>query len=160
MHTRHQRRRPAELGTSLGTSLGWCGRISRPQTAASVAPSGCSRGGVSPFAWAWASGADLEHGDTALQPHRSVPWPWSPPSCGAFIQTGAVSLNNSAGHTPRPGPRGTPELGGCKERGVLTSAEADPWRGSHRACAVRWGRAGAEPVPGNRSRPSLSRFSL
>uniref|UniRef100_A0ABK0LFE8 Cerebral dopamine neurotrophic factor n=1 Tax=Rattus norvegicus TaxID=10116 RepID=A0ABK0LFE8_RAT len=112
VHTRRQRPRPAELWTSLG----WSRRVSRPQTTASVAPSRCPRGSVSSFAWVWASGADLEPGDTALWPHRSVPWPWPPPSCGAFIQTGAVSPNNSAGRTPRPGPRGTPELGGlCKE---------------------------------------------
>lgn len=134
MHTRRQR----ELRTSLAGSR----RDSRPQTAASVAPSGCPRGGVSPFAWPWAPGADLEPGDTALRPHRPVPWSWTPPSCGAFIQTGAVSPRSSAGRTPRPGLPGTPELGGCVERGVLTSVEADPCRGGHRACAARWGGVG------------------
>lgn len=113
MHTRHQGLRPA--------------RVSRPHTATSVAPSGCPHSGVSRSAWAWASGADLEPGDTALRPHRSVPWPWPPPSCGDFIQTGAVTrITQRAARPAPPRPARDSELGGCKERGVLTSWRPSP----------------------------------
>lgn len=147
MHTRHR---------GAGPAGPWSPRVSGPQPSASVPSSRCPRGGVpstSSSSGAWAFGADPAAGDSALQPHLSAPGLRPPPSCGAFIQTGAVSPSSSAGRTHSPGPRGTPEQGGSKYRGVLTSRRPTPTAGGPRACAcaARRGRG----RPGSRSRPSL-----